>query len=258
MNSAPFSYASTGLCRCTLGSPGIAPSSTSSMLGCSAAVTDTLSPSQLKPAVIHRICTSDTGEALVMLLPFSAMEPSFSRRCRASDWKPSRTTHTTPPQAPDAWGHTLSYRSEKGGGLDRNRTSLSSDHRCFTGAWAPGLSNASDATPIAVACQTDSHNLSHQRLGPSFLSKSLATVHQTSHPALWFHQSPSASTPCRDAPPPPRRSPRHRAPARVPASAPAPHPPSPAQRPQPVSPHSRHTADRAPAPRTRPSPTPAP
>jgi hypothetical protein len=48
------------------------------MLGCSAAVTETLSPSQLRPAVIQRMWTSETAGALVMLLTFSAMKLSFS------------------------------------------------------------------------------------------------------------------------------------------------------------------------------------
>src|SRR5438309_2330107 len=42
----------------------MAPISTSSILGCSAAVTETLSPSQLSPAVIQRIWTSFTGDGL--------------------------------------------------------------------------------------------------------------------------------------------------------------------------------------------------
>src|ERR1051326_7167237 len=53
--SPPHSYASTGLCKCTFGSPGMAPKRTSSMLGCIAAVTDTESPSQLRPDVIQMI-----------------------------------------------------------------------------------------------------------------------------------------------------------------------------------------------------------
>src|ERR1051326_5413756 len=61
MNSLPVSWASTGLCRCTRGMPGIAPSTTSSRLGCIAAVTATVSPSQPSPAVIHSTCTSPTA-----------------------------------------------------------------------------------------------------------------------------------------------------------------------------------------------------
>ena len=57
MNWSPTSYASTGLWRWTLGRPGIAPSSTSSILGCSAAVMETESPSQPSPAVIHKMWT---------------------------------------------------------------------------------------------------------------------------------------------------------------------------------------------------------
>src|SRR5437763_5204688 len=60
MNSSPTSVASTGLCKCTFGSPGMAPNKTSSILGCSAAVTEMVSPSQLRPAVIHKMCSSLT------------------------------------------------------------------------------------------------------------------------------------------------------------------------------------------------------
>src|SRR5215813_4849137 len=61
MNSLPTSLASTGLCRCAFGNPGIAPRSTSSMLGCSAPVTEIVSPSQPRPAVIQTIWTSLTS-----------------------------------------------------------------------------------------------------------------------------------------------------------------------------------------------------
>src|SRR3954463_2285023 len=64
-NSSPPSVGdSTLLCRWTLGMPGIAPSSTSSMPGCPAAVTETESPSQLIPSEIQRMCTSSTPEAV--------------------------------------------------------------------------------------------------------------------------------------------------------------------------------------------------
>src|SRR5580704_528033 len=53
----------TGLWTCTLGRPGIAPITTSSMLGCMAAVMETESPSQERPDVIQRIWISGTGEA---------------------------------------------------------------------------------------------------------------------------------------------------------------------------------------------------
>src|SRR4051794_40852717 len=60
-NSSPPSVGDrTLLWRLTFGSPGIAPSSTSSMLGCPAAVTDTESPSQLIPSEIQRMSTSST------------------------------------------------------------------------------------------------------------------------------------------------------------------------------------------------------
>ena len=53
MNASPFSYASTGLCRITLGTPGSAPATSSSMLGRLAAVMAIVSPSQPRPAVIQ-------------------------------------------------------------------------------------------------------------------------------------------------------------------------------------------------------------
>src|ERR1700740_2134421 len=62
------------------------PSSTSSMLGWGAAVMDTESPSQLSPAVIHRMWTSSTAEALRKLVrPVSAMAA-----CPPDDLKVSR------------------------------------------------------------------------------------------------------------------------------------------------------------------------
>src|SRR4051795_10194330 len=60
-NSSPPSVGErTLLCRWTLGMPGIAPRSTSSMPGWPAAVTETESPSQLIPSEIHRMWTSST------------------------------------------------------------------------------------------------------------------------------------------------------------------------------------------------------
>src|SRR3954453_227825 len=64
-NSSPPSVGdSTLLWRWTLGIPGIAPSSTSSIPGWPAAVIETLSPSQLIPSEIHRMWTSSTAGAL--------------------------------------------------------------------------------------------------------------------------------------------------------------------------------------------------
>src|SRR5580692_3196808 len=63
MNSSPLSYVRNGLCKCTLGIHGMPPRSTSSMLGCVAAVIAIVSPSQPRPAVIQRMWISDTGIA---------------------------------------------------------------------------------------------------------------------------------------------------------------------------------------------------
>src|SRR3954467_7020169 len=61
-NSSPPSVGeSTLLWRLTFGMPGIAPSSTSSMPGWPAAVTETESPSQLMPSEIQRMWTSSTA-----------------------------------------------------------------------------------------------------------------------------------------------------------------------------------------------------
>src|ERR1700688_4881353 len=73
MKSSPTSTASTGLCKCTLGKPGMAPNNTSSMLGCVAAVIETESPSQPRPAVIQRMCTSLTAEAFCVDRPYGTV-----------------------------------------------------------------------------------------------------------------------------------------------------------------------------------------
>ena len=72
MNSSPTSYASTGLWRWTFGSPGIAPSTTSSMLGCVAAVIDTESPSQPRPAVIQTMWISRTAGGTWVTRPYGS------------------------------------------------------------------------------------------------------------------------------------------------------------------------------------------
>src|ERR1700688_3979837 len=79
MKSSPTSYASTGLCKCTFGSPGIAPNKTSSMLGWVAAVIETESPSQPRPAVIQRMCTSATGDGFCVTRPYGAVSAAMTR-----------------------------------------------------------------------------------------------------------------------------------------------------------------------------------
>src|SRR3954467_9510616 len=59
-SSPPSVGESTLLCRWTVGSPGTRPITTSSIDGWDAAVTDTVSPSQLNPSEIQRMCTSST------------------------------------------------------------------------------------------------------------------------------------------------------------------------------------------------------
>src|SRR5215510_1982427 len=83
MKSSPTSRASTGLCKWTFGNPGMLPNKTSSMEGCSAAVTETESPSQLRPAVNQTICTSLTDEGWREHLEVEAiLEPPNALRNR--------------------------------------------------------------------------------------------------------------------------------------------------------------------------------
>src|SRR3954453_15111769 len=78
-NSSPPSVGeSTLLCRWTFGSPGIAPSTTSSMPGWPAAVIETVSPSQLIPSEIQRMWTSSTPAGASS----TAMDPPVARRHR--------------------------------------------------------------------------------------------------------------------------------------------------------------------------------
>src|SRR2546425_1402174 len=69
IKSSPTSYARNGLWKFTLGMPGNAPSTISSMLGCVAAVMAIVSPSQPSPAVIQRTCSSviDLDDSEVMI-----------------------------------------------------------------------------------------------------------------------------------------------------------------------------------------------
>src|SRR5919201_4155992 len=60
-NSSPPSVGERTLWwRCTFGRPGSSPSTTSSSAGSVAAVMETVSPSQLIPSEIHRMCSSST------------------------------------------------------------------------------------------------------------------------------------------------------------------------------------------------------
>src|SRR5207302_1498294 len=73
----------------TLGSPGIAPSTTSSMLGCAAAVIATVSPSQPRPAVIQRMSSSAMTGARIrfgtgaMVMISSAVRPAAALQAAA-------------------------------------------------------------------------------------------------------------------------------------------------------------------------------
>src|SRR6266571_6356674 len=80
----------SGQCTATFGSPGRAPSAISSMLGCVAAVSATESPSQLSPALIHKMWSTSSCEVPAAWVAVSVMAPHppwvptwVVRTCRA-------------------------------------------------------------------------------------------------------------------------------------------------------------------------------
>src|SRR3954470_16622069 len=85
-SSPPSEGSSTLLCRCTFGSPGMRPSTTSSIAGRVPAVIETVSPSQLIPSEIQRMCTSSTpGDGWISWYPGDAGAPT-SLPPRYRDW----------------------------------------------------------------------------------------------------------------------------------------------------------------------------
>src|SRR5204863_4491624 len=74
-NSSPPSVGeSTLLCRFTFGRPGMFPSSTSSSRGSCAAVTETVSPSQLMPSDVQRMwISSNPGAGWISSYPGNAL-----------------------------------------------------------------------------------------------------------------------------------------------------------------------------------------
>src|ERR1700759_2316946 len=75
--SAPFSKDRNGFSSLTLGIQGSAPPTTSSILGCVAAVIAMVSPSQPRPAVIHRTSISEIGAGLRPRPGAVPIAPSF-------------------------------------------------------------------------------------------------------------------------------------------------------------------------------------
>src|SRR5579884_112958 len=74
-NSSPPSVGdSTLLCRCTFGSPGMLPLTTSSIRGSCAAVIETVSPSQLIPSDVQRMwISSNPGDGWISSYPGNAL-----------------------------------------------------------------------------------------------------------------------------------------------------------------------------------------
>src|SRR5258708_29816778 len=77
--SGPHSKSISGQCTATFGRPGRAPSAISSMLGWVAAVRATESPSQLNPALIHKICTVGSSVVDIFVAPYGVMAPQGVR-----------------------------------------------------------------------------------------------------------------------------------------------------------------------------------
>ena len=91
------STASTGLCRNTRGRPGMLPATRSSMAGRLAPVMAMLSPSQPRPAVIHRtsssaIASRRTGSSLSFSRCAAAVLPAAASRPASLPITDSRTT----------------------------------------------------------------------------------------------------------------------------------------------------------------------
>src|SRR3984957_7616252 len=74
--SGPHSKSMSGQCTATLGSPGRAPRTISSMLGWVAAVSATESPPQLRPPFIQRMCTTGSVSACVIGTPHFLTKPA--------------------------------------------------------------------------------------------------------------------------------------------------------------------------------------
>ena len=85
--SGPHSKSISGQCTATLGRPGRAPSTISSMLGWVAAVSATESPSQPRPPFIQRICTTGSSAAWVI-----AATPSLGGPHLRAPWLRSRAS----------------------------------------------------------------------------------------------------------------------------------------------------------------------
>ena len=121
--SGPHSKSISGQCTATLGSPGRAPSTISSMLGWVAAVSATESPSQPSPPFIQRMCTTGSSSACVM-----ERHPSVG--------SPRRRRNATRPGPDGTWGRmrVRSRRAPRRAGLARRLAHRSSvDHQ--PGAW---------------------------------------------------------------------------------------------------------------------------
>src|SRR3954468_17074613 len=114
-NSSPPSVGDrTLLCRCTLGRPGMAPRSTSSIPGWPAAVIETESPSQLMPSEIQRTCTSSTPEGLAsnvaaMGRPFADRRLVIELECLHLQLLAREHVHLQPPATRAAQGEVLHH-----------------------------------------------------------------------------------------------------------------------------------------------------
>src|SRR6476620_4459687 len=100
----------------------MAPSTTSSTLGCIAAVIDTVSPSQLRPVVIQIMCTSLTAGGFWVFLPYGAASVAIIALLLISAGSPYISLRHISLSQLWAAGRKLSLKrlgSRKWGGLER-------------------------------------------------------------------------------------------------------------------------------------------
>src|SRR5918911_401391 len=158
-NSSPPSVGeSTLLCRCTFGRPGMSPSTTSSRAGSVAAVIDTVSPSQLIPSEIHRMCSSSTpGEAWSSSYPGVALLAStfyLPVRANGSSSSSSDSTSSSSPATTSTW--TLPQPAHASGNSGASLSISQRAQRTRTGTCSTSSAAPSTSVPAATSSKANS------------------------------------------------------------------------------------------------------
>src|SRR5919206_2912865 len=157
-SSPPRVGESTLLCRCTLGRPGMSPSTTSSIDGSVAAVIDTVSPSQLMPSEIHRMCSSSTpGEVWSSSYPGVALLAStfyLPVRANGSSSSSSDSTSSSSPATTSTW--TLPQPAHASGNSSASLSILQRAQRTRTGTCSTSSAAPSTSVPAATSSKANS------------------------------------------------------------------------------------------------------